>query len=346
MDFSSFSYIENESSYNYDCNYYDSKIIDFDLFSNNSINENNNTNNNNFKILNENNFLNKKINFSNNNEESNLNEIDESTFLSSHINLNINNFNNNYYENNENKKNNYNINENQLIKSETKKKFYNLNEEIISLMKQEKRPLEIDFIYNKLKDKKDFFRKKNGSKYNNDFKKSISYTLRSSGYFNKTYDNKYSYNDDNSIFLTKNKNFNLNFNLNCCKSLIPVEIKLQLNKVNNLIKKLDNKFKGDPKYVQIISMLDLFRNLLDKFLKLIKYKKQNSIVDLYILNEKIISICYRIEKMEKNEIFNENNEYKIERGKKNNNINNINNERNIFRFNGDNNVFTEPPTIF
>ena len=103
---------------------------------------------------------------------------------------------------------------------------------------------------------------------------------------------------------------------------------------------------------------------------LIKYKKNNSIIDLCILNEKIISICYQIEKMEKTEdlcilnekiisicyqiekmekteIFNNENDIKIERGKnKNNNVNNINNERNIFLFNGDNNVFTEPPTIF
>ena len=210
-------------------------------------------------------------------------------------------------------------------------------------MKQEKTPLNIDFIYNKLKDKKDFFRKKNGSKYKNDFKKSIIYTLRTSGYFNKTYDNKYSYNDDNSIYLIKNKNLNVN-NKNY---LLPVDIKIQLKKVNNLIKKLHNKYKYDPKYFQVINILDLFRSLLDNFLMLIKYKKNNSIIDLCILNEKIISICYQIEKMEKTEIFNNENDIKIERGKnKNNNVNNINNERNIFLFNGDNNVFTEPPTIF
>ena len=210
-------------------------------------------------------------------------------------------------------------------------------------MKQEKTPLNIDFIYNKLKDKKDFFRKKNGSKYKNDFKKSIIYTLRTSGYFNKTYDNKYTYNDDNSIYLIKNKNLNIS-NKNY---LLPVDIKIQLKKVNNLIKKLHNKYKYDPKYFQVINILDLFRSLLDKFLMLIKYKKNNSIIDLCILNEKIISICYQIEKMEKTEIFNNENDIKIERGKnKNNNVNNINNERNIFLFNGDNNVFTEPPTIF
>jgi hypothetical protein len=210
-------------------------------------------------------------------------------------------------------------------------------------MKQEKTPLNIDFIYNKLKDKKDFFRKKNGSKYKNDFKKSIIYTLRTSGYFNKTYDNKYTYNDDNSIYLIKNKNLNVS-NKNY---LLPVDIKIQLKKVNNLIKKLHNKYKYDPKYFQVINILDLFRSLLDNFLMLIKYKKNNSIIDLCILNEKIISICYQIEKMEKTEIFNSENDIKIERGKnKNNNVNNINNERNIFLFNGDNNVFTEPPTIF
>ena len=324
MDFSSFFYNNNNNNFyynNFDNNFSENKLNNFDLFSNSSLNDEEN----NLEILNENIFLNKKTNFSYENEDNNLNEIDESTFPST--NLNNNNNNNNNKENN----------------NFLKKKYYNLNEEIISLMKQEKTPLNIDFIYNKLKDKKDFFRKKNGSKYKNDFKKSIIYTLRTSGYFNKTYDNKYSYNDDNSIYLIKNKNLNIN-NKNY---LLPVDIKIQLKKVNNLIKKLHNKYKGDPKYFQVINILDLFRDLLDKFLTLIKYKKNNSIIDLCILNEKIISICYQIEKMEKTEIFNNENDIKIERGKnKNNNVNNINNERNIFLFNGDNNVFTEPPTIF
>ena len=319
MDFSSFFNNNNNFYYNYDNNYSENKLNNFDLFTNNSLNDEEN----NLEILNENIFLNKKTNFSYENEDNNLNEIDESTFPSTNLNNNNNN-------NNEN--NNF-----------SKKKYYNLNEEIISLMKQEKTPLNIDFIYNKLKDKKDFFRKKNGSKYKNDFKKSIIYTLRTSGYFNKTYDNKYTYNDDNSIYLIKNKNLNVS-NKNY---LLPVDIKIQLKKVNNLIKKLHNKYKYDPKYFQVINILDLFRSLLDNFLMLIKYKKNNSIIDLCILNEKIISICYQIEKMEKTEIFNSENDIKIERGKnKNNNVNNINNERNIFLFNGDNNVFTEPPTIF
>ena len=318
MDFSSFFNNNNNNFYyNYDNNYSENKLNNFDLFTNNSLNDEEN----NLEILNENIFLNKKTNFSYENEDNNLNEIDESTFPSTNLNNNNNNENNIF----------------------SKKKYYNLNEEIISLMKQEKTPLNIDFIYNKLKDKKDFFRKKNGSKYKNDFKKSIIYTLRTSGYFNKTYDNKYSYNDDNSIYLIKNKNLNVS-NKNY---LLPVDIKIQLKKVNNLIKKLHNKYKYDPKYFQVINILDLFRDLLDKFLTLIKYKKNNSIIDLCILNEKIISICYQIEKMEKTEIFNNENDIKIERGKnKNNNVNNINNERNIFLFNGDNNVFTEPPTIF
>ena len=321
MDFSSFFNNNNNNFYyNYDNNYSENKLNNFDLFTNNSLNDEEN----NLEILNENIFLNKKTNFSYENEDNNLNEIDESTFPSTNLNNNNNN--------NNNENNNF-----------LKKKYYNLNEEIISLMKQEKTPLNIDFIYNKLKDKKDFFRKKNGSKYKNDFKKSIIYTLRTSGYFNKTYDNKYTYNDDNSIYLIKNKNLNVS-NKNY---LLPVDIKIQLKKVNNLIKKLHNKYKYDPKYFQVINILDLFRSLLDNFLMLIKYKKNNSIIDLCILNEKIISICYQIEKMEKTEIFNSENDIKIERGKnKNNNVNNINNERNIFLFNGDNNVFTEPPTIF
>jgi hypothetical protein len=321
MDFSSFFYNNNNNNFyynNFDNNFSENKLNNFDLFSNSSLNDEEN----NLEILNENIFLNKKTNFSYENEDNNLNEIDESTFPSTNLNNN----------NNNNENNNF-----------LKKKYYNLNEEIISLMKQEKTPLNIDFIYNKLKDKKDFFRKKNGSKYKNDFKKSIIYTLRTSGYFNKTYDNKYTYNDDNSIYLIKNKNLNVS-NKNY---LLPVDIKIQLKKVNNLIKKLHNKYKYDPKYFQVINILDLFRSLLDKFLMLIKYKKNNSIIDLCILNEKIISICYQIEKMEKTEIFNNENDIKIERGKnKNNNVNNINNERNIFLFNGDNNVFTEPPTIF
>ena len=326
MDFSSFFYYNNNNCFDYNNNYNENKLNNFDLFTNNSINDDNNNNNDDLELLNENIFLNKKTNFSYEDEENNLNEIDDSTFPSTNININNNN--------NNNEKNNF-------IKQ--KKNFYNLNEEIISLMKQEKTPLNVDFIYSKLKDKKDLFRKKNGSKYKNDFKKSITYTLRTSGYFNKTYDNKYTYNDDNSIFLIKNKN--LNFNK---KNLVPIDIKIQLKKVNNLIKKLHNKYKGDPKYFQVIYVLDFFRNLLDKYLMLIKYKKDTSIFDLCILNEKIISICYQIEKMEKTEIFNiENDNFKIERGKnKNNNINNINNERNIFLFNGENNVFTEPPTIF
>ena len=321
MDFSSFFNNNNNNFYyNYDNNYSENKLNNFDLFTNNSLNDEEN----NLEILNENIFLNKKTNFSYENEDNNLNEIDESTFPSTNLNNNNNNNENNIFSN-------------------SKKKYYNLNEEIISLMKQEKTPLNIDFIYNKLKDKKDFFRKKNGSKYKNDFKKSIIYTLRTSGYFNKTYDNKYTYNDDNSIYLIKNKNLNVS-NKNY---LLPVDIKIQLKKVNNLIKKLHNKYKYDPKYFQVINILDLFRSLLDNFLMLIKYKKNNSIIDLCILNEKIISICYQIEKMEKTEIFNSENDIKIERGKnKNNNVNNINNERNIFLFNGDNNVFTEPPTIF
>jgi len=325
MDFSSFFSYNNNNYYEYLNNYKENKLNNFDLFTNSSINDDNDNNNDEIELLNENIFLNKKTNFSYEDEENNLNEIDDSTFPSTNINI--------YNNNNNNENNNF-------IK---KKKIYNLNEEIISLMKQEKTPLNVDFIYNKLKDKKDLFRKKNGSKYKNDFKKSITYTLRTSGYFNKTYDNKYTYNDDNSIFLIKNKNLNLNK-----KNLLPVDIKIQLKKVNNLINKLHNKYKGDPKYFQVIYVLDLFRNLLDKYMMLIKYKKDTSIFDLCILNEKIISICYQIEKMEKTEIINNENEiFNIERGKnKNNNINNINNERNISRFNGENNVFTEPPTIF
>ncbi len=88
--------------------------------------------------------------------------------------------------------------------------------------------------------------------------------------------------------------------------------------------------------------LNLFNELIKKFLYLVKMNKTNSLYDLTILNDKIISICQKIEKMEKNEIFFPQIETICEKFI---NENKQINEVNINNFDGCNNQFSEPPTL-
>jgi len=225
-------------------------------------------------------------------------------------------------------------------------------------MKNENCPISPEFIIENLKNNKDCFRKANGSKYNNDFNKVIYSTLRSSGYFYKNDDDKYFYKIEkfnelnikiNSRKIKKElkKNIlsnkkNIVFNLKSKKELLPLEVKIKVHRVNKIIEKLRNKYKGNLKYKPIILCLNLFNELIKKFLYLVKMNKTNSLYDLTILNDKIISICQKIEKMEKNEIFFPQIETIC---KKFINENKQINEVNINNFDGCNNQFSEPPTL-
>ena len=92
-------------------------------------------------------------------------------------------------------------------------------------------------------------------------------------------------------------------NLRKKHSLIPINIKIQLDKVNSIIKKMEKKYKGDKKYTNVMICVDLFKNLIKKYLFLVKMDKNNSLYELSVLNGKIIDICHTLEKIEKGELF-------------------------------------------
>ena len=215
---------------------------------------------------------------------------------------------------------------------------------IINLMK-EKGPIDIKTIISSLEHKKDTFRKSNGSKYKQDFNKLIRITLKTPDIFYKIEEgNKYFFIEDKTEYYLKKKRERgmekIFKNLNKKNNLIPISIKIQLDKVNLIIKKMEKKYKGDKKYKNVMICIDLFKSLIKKYLFLVKMDKNNSLYELSIMNEKIIDICHTLEKIEKGELFFKSNENII--CKKVNEYNNQNSKNKMF-VDGDNNFFNEPP---
>ena len=215
---------------------------------------------------------------------------------------------------------------------------------IINLMK-EKGPIDIKTIVSSLENKKDTFRKANGSKYKQEFNKLIRVTLKTPDIFYKIEEgNKYFFIEDKTAYYLKKKRERgmerIFMNLKKKINLIPISIKIQIDKVNLIIKKMEKKYKGDKKYVNVMFCIDMFKSLIKKYLFLVKMDKNNSLYELSVLNEKIIDICHTLEKIEKGELFFKLNENII--SKKVNEYNNQNN-KNIMLVDGDNNHFNEPP---
>ena len=215
---------------------------------------------------------------------------------------------------------------------------------IINLMK-EKGPIDIKTIISSLENKKDTFRKANGSKYKQEFNKLIRITLKTPDIFYKIEEgNKYFFIEDKTAYYLKKKRERgmerIFMNLKKKINLIPISIKIQIDKVNLIIKKMEKKYKGDKKYVNVMLCIDMFKSLIKKYLFLVKMDKNNSLYELSVLNEKIIDICHTLEKIEKGELFFKLNENII--SKKVNEYNNQNN-KNIMFVDGDNNHFNEPP---
>ena len=216
---------------------------------------------------------------------------------------------------------------------------------IVKLMK-EKGPIETRVITSSLEPKKDIFRKANGSKYKQEFGKLIRITLNNNPeiFYKEKDGNKYYFIENKTeYYLQKKRERALEkvlFNLKKKNTFLPVNTKIQLDKVNLIIKRMEKKYKDDKKYVDVMKCIDLFKNLINKYLFLVKMDKTNSLYELTILNEKIIDICHTLEKIEKGELFfkeddniivNIPNEY------------NDKNSRNIMFVAGANNYFNEPP---
>ena len=216
---------------------------------------------------------------------------------------------------------------------------------IVKLMK-EKGPIETRVITSNLEPKKDIFRKANGSKYKQEFGKLIRITLNNNPeiFYKEKDGNKYYFIENKTeYYLQKKRERALEkvlFNLKKKNTFLPVNTKIQLDKVNLIIKRMEKKYKDDKKYVDVMKCIDLFKNLINKYLFLVKMDKTNSLYEFTILNEKIIDICHTLEKIEKGELFfkeddniivNIPNEY------------NDKNSRNIMFVAGANNYFNEPP---
>jgi len=229
---------------------------------------------------------------------------------------------------------------------------------IINLMK-EKGPIGIKTIISSLENKKDTFRKANGSRYKQDFGKLIRTTLNTPDIFYKIEDNKdndginnnnskgskyFFIEDKTAYYLQKKRERDINKMLSNLKKkntfLLPINTKIQLDKVNTIIKKLEKKYKGDKKYINVMFCINMFKSLIEKYLFLVKMDKINSLYELSALNDKIIDICHTLEKMEKGELFFPSNENIII--KKKNEYNNEN-HKNIMFVEGQNNHFNEPP---
>ena len=216
---------------------------------------------------------------------------------------------------------------------------------IVNLMK-EKGPIEIRYIISNLESKKDLFRKANGSRYKQEFGKLIRTTLNNNPelFFKEKEGNKYYFIENKTkYYLQKKRERALEkvlFNLKKKNTFLPINTKIQLDKVNLIIKRMEKKYKDDKKYVDVMTCINLFKNLINKYLFLVKMDKINSLYELTVLNEKIIDICHTLEKIEKGELF-----FK----KDDNIIVNIPNEyndknsRNIMFVEGANNQFNEPP---
>ena len=216
---------------------------------------------------------------------------------------------------------------------------------IVNLMK-EKGPIEIRYIISNLESKKDLFRKANGSRYKQEFGKLIRTTLNNNPelFFKEKEGNKYYFIENKTkYYLQKKRERALEkvlFNLKKKNTFLPVNTKIQLDKVNIIIKRMEKKYKDDKKYTDVMICINLFKNLINKYLFLVKMDKVNSLYELTILNDKIIDICHTLEKIEKGELFfkkddniivNKPNEY------------NDKNSRNIMFVEGANNHFNEPP---
>lgn len=238
------------------------------------------------------------------------------------------------------------------FKDKNRKKKFDLNDStsllsnIINLMK-EKGPLEPKTIISCLESKKDTFRKANGSKYKQDFNKLVRTILKTPDVFYKTEEgNKYFFRekkDKTEYYLKKKRERDLNiafYNLKKQRYRVPTTLKIQLNKVNLIIKKMEKKYKGDKKYVNVMFCINMFKSLIEKYLFLVKMDKVNSVQEFCEMNEKIIDICHTLEKIEKGELYFKSSEEIV-----NNFVNEYNhiNNQNIMFVEGDNNHFNEPP---
>jgi hypothetical protein len=224
---------------------------------------------------------------------------------------------------------------------------------IINLMK-EKGPLETKTIISCLESKKDTFRKANGSRYKQDFSKLIRTTLNTPDIFYKIVENKendkskgskyFFIEDKTAYYLQKKRERDMDKMLSNLRKkntfLLPINVKIQLDKVNTIIKRLEKKYKGDKKYINVMFCIDMFKSLIEKYLFLVKMDKINSLYELSALNEKIIDICHTLEKIEKGELFFPSNENIIIKRK---NEYNNQNFKNIMFVEGENNHFNEPP---
>jgi len=295
--------------------------------SNSNIINNNEMNKDDLKIEAQKNIKDINMNIQNENIDGQIFKCDFLDNISIGLDENDDNY---YYNNNKNK---INLNNKTSLLSA-----------IINLMK-EKGPIDIKTIISCLENKKDTFRKANGSKYKQDFKKLIRITLNTPDIFYKIEEgNKYFFIEDKTAYYLKKKRERgmerIFMNLKKKNTILPVNIKIQLDKVNSIIKKMEKKYKGDKKYINVMICIDLFKNLIKKYLFLVKMDKINTLYELSILNEKIIDICHTLEKIEKGELFFKLNENII--NKKANEYNNQNN-KNIMFVDGDNNQFNEPP---
>jgi hypothetical protein len=224
---------------------------------------------------------------------------------------------------------------------------------IINLMK-EKGPIETKTIISCLESKKDTFRKANGSRYKQDFSKLIRTTLNTPDIFYKIDENKdndksrgckyFFIEDKTAYYLQKKRERDMDKMLSNLRKkntfLLPINVKIQLDKVNTIIKRLEKKYKGDKKYINVMFCIDMFKSLIEKYLFLVKMDKINSLYELSALNEKIIDICHTLEKIEKGELFFPSNENIIIKRK---NEYNNQNFKNIMFVEGENNHFNEPP---
>ena len=216
---------------------------------------------------------------------------------------------------------------------------------IVNLMK-ENGPIEIKYIIANLESKKDIFRKANGSRYKQEFGKLIRTTLNNNPelFYKEKEGNKYYFIENKTkYYLQKKRERALEkvlFNLKKKNTFLPVNTKIQLDKVNLIIKRMEKKYKDDKKYIDVMRCINLFKNLINKYLYLVKMDKINSLYELTILNQKIIDICFTLEKIEKGELF-----FKTEDNIIENVVNEYNdkNSRNIMFVEGANNTFNEPP---
>ena len=213
---------------------------------------------------------------------------------------------------------------------------------IVNLMK-EKGPIECKYIISNLESKKDTFRKANGSRYKQEFSKLVKTSLNNNPdlFYKEQEGNKYYFIENKTeYYLQKKRERALEKVLYNLKKKNTFYTKIQLDKVNLIIKRMEKKYKDDKKYIDVMRCINLFKNLINKYLFLVKMDKVNSLYELSVLNEKIIDICHTLEKIEKGELFfkkddniivNVPNEY------------NDKNSRNIMFVEGANNHFNEPP---